>query len=79
MLLQGGIQVTEHDLDKNPLSNEEILTLVTKKPGEMRGPVVVFDDGTTVLGFNRDRLESLIKNDPSKAIFPLVGKKECSE
>lgn len=58
--MRKGVNVTEHDLSKNPLTNEEILKLVTKGPGEMRGPVIVFGDGTVVLGFNRDRLEEIL-------------------
>ncbi len=77
--MQGGVTVTEHDLSAKPLSDAEILSLVTKSPGEMRGPVIVFDDGTTVLGFNRERLESLIRKDPAKEIFPLADKKVCPE
>jgi len=61
LLLQNGVTVKAHDLDKKPLSDAEILKLVTKKPGEMRGPITVFEDGTVVLGFNRDRLETLSK------------------
>jgi len=76
--LQGGVDVTEHDLSLKPLSDAEILKLVTKSPGEMRGPIIVFDDAT-VLGFNRDRLESLMKKDPAKEIFPILMEEECSE
>ena len=61
MLLQNDVSVTGYDLDEKPLSDAEILKLVTKKPGEMRGPITVFEDGTVVLGFNRERLESLSK------------------
>lgn len=49
-----------HDLSKNPLSTEEILKLVTRGPGQMRGPVIVVEDDTVVLGYNRDKLEELI-------------------
>ncbi len=59
-LLQKDVNLTVHDLSKNPLSNEEILKLMTKGPGEMRGPVVVVEDDKVILGYNRDRLEELI-------------------
>ncbi len=52
--------MTIHDLDKNPLSNEEILKLMTKGPGRMRGPVIVVDEDKVVLGYNKDRLEELV-------------------
>jgi arsenate reductase-like glutaredoxin family protein len=52
--------LTIHDLSKNPLSNEEILKLMTKEPGRMRGPVIVVDNDKVILGYNRDRLEELI-------------------
>ena len=54
------MNVTVHDLSKNPLSNEEILKLMTKGPGQMRGPVIVIDDDKVVLGYNRDKLEELV-------------------
>jgi arsenate reductase-like glutaredoxin family protein len=54
------VDLTVHDLDKNPLSNEEILKLMTKGPGQMRGPVIVVDDDKVVLGYNKDRLEELV-------------------
>ncbi len=57
--MQKGVDLTVHDLSKNPLSNEEILKLMTKGPGQMRGPVIVFDENTVVLGYNKDRLEEL--------------------
>jgi arsenate reductase-like glutaredoxin family protein len=58
--LQKGVDLTVHDLSKNPLSNEEILKLMTKAPGQMRGPLIVVDEDKVVLGYNRDRLEELI-------------------
>jgi arsenate reductase-like glutaredoxin family protein len=58
--LQKGVDVTVHDLSKNPLSNEEILKLMTKAPGQMRGPLIIVDEDKVVLGYNRDRLEELI-------------------
>ena len=58
--MQKGVNVTVHDLSKNPLSNEEILKLMTKGPGQMRGPVIVIDDDKVVLGYNRDKLEELV-------------------
>jgi len=57
--LQKGVDLTVHDLSKNPLSNEEILKLVTKGPGQMRGPVIVIDEDKVVLGYNREKLEEL--------------------
>ena len=54
------VDLTVHDLDKHPLSNEEILKLMTKGPGQMRGPVIVIDDDKVVLGYNRDKLEELV-------------------
>ena len=59
-LLQKDVDLTVHDLSKNPLSNEEILKLMTKEPGVMRGPVIVVDNDKVILGYNRDRLEELI-------------------
>ncbi len=32
---------------------------MTKGPGQMRGPVIVFNENTVVLGYNKDRLEEL--------------------
>ncbi len=58
-LLKAGYNVTVHDLTKTPLSNEEILKLMTKAPGQMRGPVIVFEENTVVLGYNKDKLEEL--------------------
>jgi arsenate reductase-like glutaredoxin family protein len=58
--LRKDVNLTVHDLSKNPLSNEEILKLMTKRPGEMRGPVIVVEDDKVILGYNRDRLEELI-------------------
>ena len=58
--MQKGVDVTVHDLSKNPLSNEEILKLMTKAPGQMRGPVIVIDEDTVVLGYNKDKLEELV-------------------
>jgi arsenate reductase-like glutaredoxin family protein len=58
--LQKDVNLTIHDLSKNPLSNEEILKLMTKEPGRMRGPVIVVDNDKVILGYNRDRLEELI-------------------
>ena len=58
--MQKGVNLTVHDLSKNPLSTEEILKLVTRGPGQMRGPVIVVEDDTVVLGYNRDKLEELI-------------------
>ena len=55
------VDLTVHDLDKNPLSNEEILKLMTKGPGQMRGPVIVVDEDKVVLGYNKDRLEELVR------------------
>ena len=52
--------MTVHDLSKNPLSNEEILKLVTKGPGQMRGPIIVMDDNQVVFGYNRDKIEGLV-------------------
>jgi arsenate reductase-like glutaredoxin family protein len=52
--------LTVHDLSKNPLSSEEILKLLTKGPGQMRGPVIVVEDDKVVLGYNRERLEELV-------------------
>ncbi len=57
--MQKGLNVEEHDLKKNPLSNEEILKLMTNKEGHMRGPVIVQDDDVIVFGYNRDKLEKL--------------------
>jgi arsenate reductase-like glutaredoxin family protein len=56
--LQKGVDVTVHDLSKNPLGSEEILKLLTKGPGQMRGPVIEIDD-QVVLGYNRERLDEL--------------------
>ncbi len=58
--MQKDVNLTVHDLSKNPLSNEEILKLLTKEPGQMRGPVTVVEDDKVILGYNRDRLEELI-------------------
>ena len=58
--MQKYVNLTVHDLSKNPLSNEEILKLMTRAPGEMRGPVVVVEGDKVVLGYNRDRLEELV-------------------
>lgn len=58
--MQKDVTLTVHDLSKNPLSNKEILKLMTKGPGEMRGPVIVVEDDKVILGYNRDRLEELI-------------------
>ncbi len=58
--MQKDVNLTVHDLSKNPLSNAEILKLMTKAPGQMRGPVIVVEDDKVVLGYNRDRLEELI-------------------
>lgn len=58
--MQKDVNLTVHDLSKNPLSNEEILKLMTRAPGEMRGPVVVVEGDKVVLGYNRDRLEELV-------------------
>jgi len=60
LLSQRDVNLTVQDLSKNPLSNEEILKLVTKGPGQMRGPVIVVDEDKVVLGYNRDRLEELV-------------------
>ncbi len=59
--MQKGVDVTVHDLSKNPLSNEEILKLMTKGPGQMRGPVIVFDENMVVLGYNKEKFEELAK------------------
>ena len=56
--MQKGSDVTVHDLSKNPLSNEEMLKLLTKAPGQMRAPVIEIDD-KVVLGYNRERLDEL--------------------
>jgi len=56
--LQKGVDVIVHDLSKNPLSNDEMLKLLTKGPGQMRGPVIEVDD-KVVLGYNRERLDEL--------------------
>jgi len=56
--LQKGLQVAEHDLSAEPLSQEEILKLVTKD-GLMRGPIIIRGDEVIVFGFNRDKLEKL--------------------
>jgi arsenate reductase-like glutaredoxin family protein len=58
--LQKNVSLTVHDLSKNPLSDEEILKLMTKGPGQMRGPLIVVDDDQVILGYNRDRLEELV-------------------
>ncbi len=58
--MQKGVNLTVHDLSKNQLSNEEILKIMTKGPGEMRGPVIVVEDDKVILGYNRDKLEELI-------------------
>lgn len=58
--MQKDVNLTVHDLSQNPLSNEEILKLLTKGPGQMRGPVTVVEDDKVILGYNRDRLEELI-------------------
>jgi arsenate reductase-like glutaredoxin family protein len=58
--LQKDVSLTVHDLSKNPLSDEEILKLMTKGPGQMRGPLIVVDDDKVILGYNRDRLEELV-------------------
>jgi len=58
--LQKDVNLTVHDLSKNPLSNEQILKLMTRTPGEMRGPVIVVESDKVVLGYNRDRLEELV-------------------
>ena len=58
--MQKGVDVTVHDLSKNPLSTEEILKLVTKGPGQIRGPVIVLEDDKVVLGYNRDKLEEIV-------------------
>jgi arsenate reductase-like glutaredoxin family protein len=56
--LQKGVDVVIHDLSKSPLTNEEMLKLLTKAPGQMRGPVIEIDD-KVVLGYNRERLDEL--------------------
>jgi len=56
--LQKGLKVVEHDLAADPLSQEEILKLVTKD-GLMRGPIITRGDEVIVFGFNRDKLEKL--------------------
>ena len=56
--MQKGADVTVHDLSKNPLSNEEILKLLTKGPGQMRAPVILIDD-KVILGYNREKLDEL--------------------
>jgi arsenate reductase-like glutaredoxin family protein len=58
-LLQKGIKVVEHDLTNDPLSQEEILKLVTNKEGHMRGPIITQDDEVVVFGYNGDKLEKL--------------------
>lgn len=57
--MQKNVELNIHDLSQNPLSDEEILKLVTKGPGQMRAPVFVVED-KVILGFNRDRLEELL-------------------
>ena len=58
--MQKDVNLTVHDLSKNPLSTEEILKLVTRAPGQMRGPVMVVEDDKVILGYNRDRIEELV-------------------
>jgi hypothetical protein len=36
------------------------LKLMTKGPGQMRGPVIVVEEDKVVLGYNKDRLEELV-------------------
>ncbi len=60
MLSQRNVDLTIHDLSKKPLSTEEIMKLMTKGPGQMRGPVIVVDEEKVVLGYNRERLEELV-------------------
>ncbi len=57
-LLQKGQKVVVHDLTNEPLSQEEILKIVTKD-GHMRGPIITQDDEVIVFGYNRDKLEKL--------------------
>ncbi|MBU4371500.1 MAG: hypothetical protein KKH02_00245 [Proteobacteria bacterium] len=57
--MQKGVEIEEHDLLKNPLSNEEILTLVTTKDGQMRTPIITRGDEVIVFGYNRDKLGKL--------------------
>ena len=40
--------------------NEQILKLMTRAPGEMRGPVIVVENDKVVLGYNREKLEEFI-------------------
>lgn len=57
--MQKGVEIEEHDLLKNPLSNEEILTLLTTKDGQMRAPIITRGDEVIVFGYNRDKLGKL--------------------
>ena len=57
--MQKGLEIEECDLSTEPLSQEEILRLVTNKEGRMRGPIITQDDEVIVFGFNRDKLEKL--------------------
>jgi len=57
--LQKGLKVTEHDLSNEPLSQEEIIKLVTNKEGKMRGPIITQDGEVIVFGYNREKLEKL--------------------
>jgi len=61
--LQKDVNLTVHDLSKNPLSNEEILKIMTRAPGEMRGPVIVVENDKVVLGYNREKLEEFVPLD----------------
>lgn len=56
--MQKGLKVVEYDLAADPLSQEEILKLVTKD-GLMRGPIITRGDEVIAFGFNRDKLENL--------------------
>ena len=58
-LLQKGLKIVEHDVAGNPLSQEEILKLVIKEEGHMRGPIITQGDEVIVFGYNRDKLEKL--------------------
>ena len=56
--MQKGLKVVEQDVTAAPLSQEEILKLVTKD-GHMRGPIITRGDEVIVFGYNRDKLEKL--------------------
>ena len=59
-LLQKGFNVVVHDLLNEPLSQEDILKIVTDNEGRMRGPIFTQDDEVIVFGNNTGKIEKLV-------------------